>query len=136
MNELCDSLIEKLDFSKKLSKIHHVGFLIPYDLDFDFNISCENFCEIEIIDATVGYVRGKDFLIEFIKPRTEKSILFLKSKSINKISFDHFAYEEKNIDINSLNTIKIMSFYTCLFNKKVTFYLYNNEKIEIINDNI
>ena len=132
-----DKLFNLIPFENKITKIHHIGFLIPFDMSsIDLSKICDKFCTINILQAEVGYKIHNGFIIELIKPINQRSILFKSSCKISEITFDHFGYLNSNWSYEGIKYVKISKFYTCLFQTDVEFILSNNQKIEIVYDNL
>ena len=126
-----------IPFENQLSRIHHVGFLIPYDMsNIDISSICEKNCIVEILNAEVGFIRYNDLIIELIRPINKKSILYNASSKIDEITFDHFGYLKSDASfLLEKKFLKISKFYTCLFETDVEFLIFKNTKIEIVHDN-
>lgn len=129
-------IYDKIPFGTEITKIHHVGFIVPFEMKIDFKILCDNYCTIDIIKSEVGFKTFNNLIIELIRPINNKSILFKSSKDISNITFDHFGYLSSELILDHSKYIKISKFYTCLFKTQVEFILINNKKIEIVYDNL
>jgi hypothetical protein len=126
-----------IPFGTEITNIHHVGFIIPSSMkNIDLKSLCDKFCVIDILKSEVGYKKFNNMIVELIKPIDEKSILFQSSKKINDVTFDHFGYSSSELSLKEIKHIKISKFYTCLFETEVEFILSNNQKIEIVYDNL
>lgn len=133
-----DKLFNLIPFENKITKIHHIGFLIPFDMSsIDLSKICDKFCTINILQAEVGYKIHNGFIIELIKPINQRSILFKSSCKISEITFDHFGYLKSNFSFEkNKKYLKISKFYTCLFKTNVEFILSDNQKIELVYDSL
>jgi hypothetical protein len=126
-----------IPFGKEITNIHHAGFIIPFKMkNIDLKSFCDKSCVIDILKSEVGYKKFNNMIIELIRPIDEKSILFQRSKKITDVTFDHFGYLSSELSLKEIEYIKISKFYTCLFETEVEFILSNNQKIEIVYDNL
>ena len=131
------TLYDSIPFGSELTTIHHVGFILPSNMsNIDLKKNCDKFCCIDVLKANVGYKLYNDILIELIQPKDKSSILFNSSNKITNITFDHFGYLNSNWSYEGIKYVKISKFYTCLFQTDVEFILSNNQKIEIVYDNL
>lgn len=130
-------IYDLIPFGTEITNIHHVGFIIPSNMkNIDLKSLCDKFCVIDILKSEVGYKKFNNMIVELIRPIDEKSILFQSSKKINDVTFDHFGYSSSELSLKEIKHIKISKFYTCLFETEVEFILSNNQKIEIVYDNL
>ena len=129
-------IYKKIPFGTELSRIHHVGFLIPSVMNhLDLKIICDKSCTINLLKAELGFKKYNNLIIELIKPIDKTSILYNSSIKIEQITFDHFGYLKSDLTIEK-KCIKISKFYTSLFETQVEFLLCKKKKIEIVYDSL
>lgn len=130
-------LYNSIPFGNELTIIHHVGFILPnYMSNIELKNYCDKSCYIDVLKANVGYKKYNEVLIELIQPVDNSSILYNSSNNITNITFDHFGYLNSFWSYQGLKYAKVSKFYTCLFEAEVEFILFNNQKIEIVHDNL